>query len=187
MPLKKYYPLNKALMDFRSNRLRNLLLNDDRSRGEVAEILDVCLRHLVPHNHNHYNIYMNNSPSRVTPEEEVPIQSRDITSSINNLVDSIVTEIAQSPVEVNTVPVTVSSRVQPLPPPSTNRIPLNETTRNNTDNLSSVNSNNYEILITDTNTPTDSNSGSDHAGSESNQSDITANSLPGIPPLGSSV
>lgn len=136
-------------MDFRSNRLRNLLLNDDRSRGEVAEILDVCLRHLVPHNHNHYNIYLsNNNQTRTGQSEDTPLQSQDITSSINNLVDSIVTEIAHSPVEVNTVPVSVSSREQ-----STTTRQRPQSSHNiNTNSLASGTPNNYEILITDNHT-----------------------------------
>jgi hypothetical protein len=123
-------------MDLRTNRLRNLLLNDDRSRGDVVDILDVCLKHLVPHNHNHYNIYLNHTPSRhITPEDNnnANNSSMDITSSINNLVDAIVSEVSNSPIDIQNN-AGISSR---------DSTSSRSTQATNTDG-------NYEILISDT-------------------------------------
>lgn len=57
----------------REQRIRDLMniIQDERyTRTDITSILDVCLRHLVPHNHNNYTININHRyptyPGQVT-------------------------------------------------------------------------------------------------------------------------
>jgi len=102
-------------MDNNINGIGSQLLNslNETKNNDAISILDICLKHLVPH--NHYNIYLNTSPSsnkktnliletnqstgsgdNINENSNKVIGNNNISHTINNLINQVANEINQN-------------------------------------------------------------------------------------------
>jgi hypothetical protein len=113
----------------REQRIRDLMniIQDERyTRDDLTSILETCLRHIVPHNHNNYTINIHNryqdypqSPMDEIDEldtlhesestEAIPQSNttsnnnHDLTTTVQNFVSSIINEATGAPSDSVTV------------------------------------------------------------------------------------
>lgn len=103
----------------REQRIRDLMniIQDERyTRNDMTSILETCLQHIVPHNHNNYTINIHNRYQEFSTQsldelegldEPEPLahsrpttqqgNNQDLTSTVQNFVDSIMNEVAGTP------------------------------------------------------------------------------------------
>ena len=75
-------------MDNNINGIGSQLLNSLREtkNNDVLNILDICLKHLVPH--NHYNIYLNSSPDQNKKKSNLTQETENSNISENDTINN---------------------------------------------------------------------------------------------------